>query len=106
VHHITPDPSTSQPMALRVPNPQFSRRALAGPVRRVGPASLEQLWWVHRPEDGRLHLVHPDEVDHAGATGHAQTVCGNKVAAEGFSAAVATAGSGLLCVACVTEVGP
>jgi hypothetical protein len=103
---------------LRIPDPQFSRKTPAhrrsscpaplaapggqpNPSQWYGASSVEQLRWARCPDDGRLHLLQPAHVSFAVAGRHAQTVCGQWMAAEGLT--INSGPSGTLCMTCVID---
>ncbi len=112
---------------LRVPDPPFpttttpARQRLSGPGplaacgggtpdshRRAGESGVGPLRWARCPDDGLLHLLQPADVVVATTTtttaGHAQTLCGRPLPAEGLT--LTHCSSGALCMTCITGITP
>ncbi len=103
---------------LRVPDPLFATKIAAGrqsscpvplapggqpdPNASRGASDVRPLRWAHCPDEGRLHLLAPDEVLRATGRGHAQALCGRSVPARGLT--LTDNSSGALCLACVGGV--
>ncbi len=106
------------PGALRVPDPRFPTKIPAGrrsSTSTVPPApggqpdtnphtensSVGPLRWARCPEQGRLHLLHPDDVIAATNQGQARAICKRLIPAEGIT--ITNGPSAALCMGCVLD---
>jgi hypothetical protein len=109
---------------LRVPVPQFATQIPTGrqsscpaPLLPTGggqpdlhypggrptdSTGIGPLWWARCSTDGRLHLLHPDQIRRTAAGDHARALCDQQIPGDGLI--IIHGAAWVMCTPCVIGI--